>query len=201
MDGLYIMEIPLKIVWKQDSSPLNTWISRWIDLTGFSEVLRLRLCMDCLLFVGRSLRGAENRMDGKSPGNFLVGFFFGKDLLGKYLGGILYDLLVFFCCLFVCVFFSYGFDSISKIPWDSSPRLVHHFYLGLDILGKSKVRFLRHRWTRWPDGWEISDRKEETKKRELLDEFTKSQTIKLYMFVQRNYLKKKESHILEWNEI
>lgn len=127
--------------------------------------------------------------------------FFGKEFLGKYFGWK--DCMICWCffLLFVCVFFSYGCDSISKIPWDSSPCLFHHFYLGLDIfgsfsiriLGKSKVRFLRHGWTRWID---FSDRKEETKKRKFgrVHQITNDQ---IKYDCSKKLFEKKESHILE----
>ena len=73
--------------------------------------------MDCLLFVGRSLRGADRiLMEKFSPGEIFGWIFFWERMLGNTLGGFFtgffcwrfgknvgktYDLLVYFCCLFV----------------------------------------------------------------------------------------------------
>ena len=99
--------------------------------------------MDCLLFVGRSLRGASPTDGEKSPENFWLEIL-GKNVNGKKLGGGKYDLLVFFC-LFVCVFFGYGCDfedSTGFITMFVSPLLFGIGYVWIffhpHIKGKSK---------------------------------------------------------------
>ena len=93
--------------------------------------------MDCLLLVGRSLRGAEN-FGNFSLLEFFGWIFWGKNSLGNTLGWNLYDLLVFL--LFVCVFFGYGCDfedSMGFITMFVSPLL------GLDIFGSFSIRILK----------------------------------------------------------